>query len=183
MTRWTTTRSWLSAWAARMGATRLVALGLGTALLVLAVVLGWQTQSAEEEPVTNRALIDEAAGEDVVTFVSRGLTQVFSYDWSRPDATRQAADTVLSGQARTEYDTLYADLQARAPGQKLTLSAEVQVAGVQHLTQDKATLLVFVDQASTRAQDEESSVSAAQLAITVERTDDDVWAITGLEPL
>jgi Mce-associated membrane protein len=173
----------LSGLVARMGLARLVALTLGTALLVLAAVLVWQTQSTQEEPVSNRALIDEAAGEDVSTFVARALTQVFSYDWAQPDATRQAADTVLSGQARTEYDTLYADLQARAPGQKLTLSAEVQVAGVQELTQDKATLLVFVDQASTRAQDEESSFSAAQLSITVERTADDVWAITALEPL
>jgi Mce-associated membrane protein len=172
----------LSARVGRMGVTRLMAATLGTALLVLAGVLFWQTQSMQDEPVTNRALIDEQPSDDVSTFVSRGLTQVFSYSWAQPDATRAAADEVLSGQAREEYDTLYADLQQRAPGQKLDLTAEVQVAAVQELTQDRATLLVFVDQRSTRAQDEESSVSAAQLSITVER-DGAVWAITGLEPL
>ncbi|TYL55935.1 hypothetical protein FXB39_01690 [Nocardioides sp. BGMRC 2183] len=175
-------RGTLGAWAQRMGTVRLVALGLGSALLVLAGVLTWQTQTTPQEPVANRALIDEQAGEDVAAFVTRGLTEVFSYDWSQPDRTRQAADAVLSGAARSEYDTLYADLQERAPGQKLTLSAEVPVSGVQFLTTDKATLLVFVDQTSTRAKDEESSVSAAQLLITVERVGD-TWTITGLEPL
>lgn len=166
-----------------MGVTHLVVLALGAALLVLAVVLGWQAHSLREDPVLdNRALLDESTGQGVSTVVARGLVQVLSYDWSQPDVTVAAADQVLSGQARTEYDTLFASLQDRAPGQKLTLTAEVQVAGVQRLTADKATLLVFLDQSSTRAEDNESSVSAAQLSVTVERSGSS-WTITGLKAL
>jgi len=166
-----------------MGVTHLVVLALGAALLVIAGVLGWQAQSLRDDPVLdNRALLDESMGESVSTVVSRGLIQVLSYDWSQPEVTEDAADEVLSGQARTEYDTLFASLQDRAPGQQLTLTAEVQVAGVQRLSADKATLLVFLDQSSTRAEDDESSVSAAQLSVTVERTGTS-WRITGLKPL
>ncbi|MEI5675083.1 MULTISPECIES: hypothetical protein [unclassified Nocardioides] len=89
---------------------------------------------------------------------------------------------MLRGQAREQYDTLFESLAERAPGQQLTLSAVVQLAGVQELTKDKATLLVFLDQRSSRADDEEQSVSAAQLRVTAEQ-DGRTWVITGLQPL
>lgn len=158
-------------------------MGVTAALLVIAAVLAWQTRDLREDPaLENRAMLDQAAQEGVITVVSRGLTQVLSYDYKQPDATRAFADQVLDGQAREEYDTLFASLQDRAPDQKLTLSADVQVAGVQELSDSKASLLVFVDQRSTRKEDKEASVSAAQLSVTAERRDKD-WVITGLKPL
>jgi Mce-associated membrane protein len=156
---------------------------LSVALLVVAVVLAWQTRTLQDDPaLENRAQLDKAIQADVITVVSRGLTQVLSYDYNQPDATRAFADQVLDGQAREEYDTLFASLQDRAPGQKLTLTAQVQVAGVEDLTGSKATLLVFVDQKSFRKKDKEASVSAAQLDITAERKGA-TWVITGLKPL
>jgi Mce-associated membrane protein len=156
---------------------------IAVALLVVAAVLAWQTRTLQDDPaLENRAQLDKTIQEDVITVVSRGLTQVLSYDYNQPDATRAFADQVLAGQAREEYDTLFASLQDRAPGQKLTLTAQVQVSGVEDLTGSKATLLVFVDQKSFREKDEEASVSAAQLDITAERKGA-TWVITGLKPL
>ena len=166
-----------------VGTLRGLVVGLAVALLVVAAVLAWQTRTLREDPaLENRAMLDNSIQEGVVTVVSRGLTQVLSYDYSQPDATRAFADQVLDGQAREEYDTLFASLQDRAPGQKLTLTAQVQVAGVEELTDSKATLLVFVDQKSMRKTDDEASVSAAQLHITAERKGAG-WVITGLKPL
>jgi Mce-associated membrane protein len=156
---------------------------IAVALLVVAAVLAWQTRTLQDDPaLENRAQLDKTIQEDVITVVSRGLTQVLSYDYNQPDATRAFADQVLAGQAREEYDTLFASLQDRAPGQKLTLTAQVQVSGVEDLTGSKATRLVFVDQKSFREKDEEASVSAAQLDITAERKGA-TWVITGLKPL
>ncbi|MDQ6523644.1 hypothetical protein RB608_08550 [Nocardioides sp. LHD-245] len=160
-----------------------LALVVAIALIAVAVVLGLRAQSLRDDPaLANRAQLDEAAARGVTTEVSRGLAQVFSYDWSQPGITKAAADQLLSGQAREEYDTLFASLQERAPDQKLTLSTQVQVAGVQRLTETKATLLVFLDQSSSRAEDEESSVSAAQLRVEAERKGRS-WVITALNPL
>jgi Mce-associated membrane protein len=162
---------------------RACALIVAIALIGVAVVLALRAQSLRDDPaLANRALLDEAAARGVTTEVSRGLAQVFSYDWSQPGITKAAADQLLSGQAREEYDTLFASLQERAPDQKLTLSTQVQIAGVQRLTETKATLLVFLDQSSSRAEDEESSVSAAQLRVEAER-DGRAWVITALTPL
>jgi Mce-associated membrane protein len=157
--------------------------GVAVALLVVAGVLAYQAQTLRDDPaLENRAQLDETIGKDVEAVVSQGLTQVLSYDYTQPEATRAMADRVLKGQAREEYDTLFASLEDRAPGQKLTLTAEVQVAAVENLAADKATLLVFVDQKSLREKDDEASVSAAQLSITAERSGN-TWVITGLKPL
>lgn len=162
---------------------RWLVVGLAVALLVIAAVLAWQSHTLRDDPaLENRAQLDKAIQEDVITVVSRGLTQVLSYDYNQPEATRAFADQVLDGQAREEYDTLFASLQDRAPGQKLTLTAQVQIAGVEELSDSKAKLLVFVDQKSLRKEDEEASVSAAQLDITAERKGA-TWVITGLKPL
>jgi Mce-associated membrane protein len=168
----------------RRAATRRgLVVGLAVALLVVAAVLVWQTRSLRDDSdLDNRAMLDTSIQKGAVTAVSRGLSQVLSYDYSQPDATRAFADQILAGQARDEYDTLFASLQDRAPGQQLTLTAQVQVAGVEDLTDDKATMLVFVDQKSERAKDKEASVSAAQLHVTAERKGDG-WVITGLKPL
>lgn len=160
-----------------------LALVVAVVLIGVAAVLAVRAQALRDDPaLANRALLDEAAARGVTTEVSRGLAQVFSYDWSQPGITEAAADELLSGQAREEYDTLFASLQERAPDQKLTLSTQVQVAGVQRLTETEATLLVFLDQSSSRAEDEESSVSAAQLRVDAERKGRS-WVITALDPL
>jgi len=157
--------------------------GVSLALLVVTGVLLWQANHLRNDPMlANRALLDKNVEQGVTAVVSRGLTQVLSYDYEHPDATRAFADQVLSGQARTEYDTLFTGLQKRAPGEKLTLSAEVRVAGVRELTGSRATMLVFIDQRSTRATDKQTSVSAAQLSITAERKGP-TWVITELKPL
>ena len=167
----------------RVATLRGLVVGVSVALLIVAGVLVWQAQSLRDDPaLENRALLDESIQDGVVAVVSRGLTQVLSYDYSQPYATRAFADQVLDGQAREEYDTLFASLQERAPGQKLTLTAQVQIAGVEELTPSRAELLVFVDQRSLRKKDDEASVSAAQLAVTAERKGAS-WVITGLKPL
>jgi Mce-associated membrane protein len=156
---------------------------VAVALLVAAAAFAWQAHSLQQDPtLTNRAQLDREAQEGVVTVVSRGLAQVLSYDYNQPDATRAFADQILRGQARKEYDTLFASLQERAPGQKLTLSAEVRVAGVNELSDSRASMLVFVDQKSTRANDKQASVSAAQLSVTAERNGRS-WVITALKPI
>jgi len=173
----------VSALLRRVATLRGLVVGVSVALLIVAGVLVWQAQSLRDDPaLENRALLDESIQDGVVAVVSRGLTQVLSYDYSQPDATRAFADQVLDGQAREEYDTLFASLQERAPGQKLTLTAQVQIAGVEELTPSRAELLVFVDQRSLRKKDDEASVSAAQLAVTAERKGAS-WVITGLKPL
>ena len=156
---------------------------LAAALLVVGL-LGWwmQYDLHSNGSADNGAVIDSKATAEVQSAVSQSLGRVLTYDFQDPKTTQAAADSLLAGDARSEYDTLFASLQERAPGQKLMLTAQVQAVGVKELSGDKAKLLVFLDQSSQRAADDESSVSAAQLAVEAEKVKG-VWKITGLKPL
>jgi Mce-associated membrane protein len=160
-------------------------LPLAVAAVLLAVgLVGWWMwfDLRGDDASDNRAVIDAKQTAQVQASVSQALGRILTYDFQDPATTEAAADAVLAGKARTEYDTLFASLQQRAPGQQLQLTAQVQAIGVKELRGDKATLLVFLDQSSQRAADKESSVSAAQLSVTAEKKDGS-WKITGLKPL
>jgi Mce-associated membrane protein len=158
-------------------------LALAVALVAVGGLGFWRAHELRSTPAAaNLAVVDATATADVQSEISRALVRVLSYDYSDPTITAQAADEVLAGKARDEYDVLFASLQERAPGQKLVLSAQVQVAAVQELTEDRASLLVFVDQSSQRTSDKEASISAAQLSVTARKSGDD-WQITRLQPL
>lgn len=159
------------------------ALLLAVVLLVGAGVAFWQADRERgTDNVGNFAQVDDSTTESVVAAVSTALVRSFTFDYSNPDATEQAADEVLRGAARKEYDLLFEALRTKAPDQQLVLSAKVQVSAVQELEGDKARLLVFLDQASQRVTDKEASYYAAQLSIDAERIDGD-WRVTGLRPL
>jgi Mce-associated membrane protein len=130
----------------------------------------------------NVAVVDAAATSQVVGQVDTALTRVLSYRYSAPAATRAAAQQVLVGDAAHQYDVLFAALQKRAGGEKLTLTAKVVSAGVTSLVGDQAELLVFLDQTSTRASDGTTSASAAQLRIAAVRNRG-AWRISELVPL
>lgn len=127
----------------------------------------------------NRALVDQAETTQVIGQVSQALQQVLSYDYTKPTASQQAAAQLLVGDASSQYRTLFEALQAKAPGQQLTLTAKTVAAGVSELTATTAQLLVFVDQTSTRASDQATSSSAAQLQVSAVLRSGS-WKIDGL---
>ena len=157
---------------------------VAAAVMLIVGLLGlWMAFDAtSSEAAENHAVVDKAATSKVQAEVSQALTRVLSYDHSNPGTTEEAADALLVGNARKEYDTLFESLQDRAPKQKLILTATVAAAGVKELTDDTAELLVFLDQSSRRADDKEASISAAQIAISAKKVDG-AWRITELKPL
>ncbi|GGF37458.1 hypothetical protein GCM10011519_08760 [Marmoricola endophyticus] len=165
----------------RLGLSLLAVLGVVLlAVGIIGFVRGHQIRSVPA--AQNDALVDSASTAKVEAEVSQALTQVLSYDYTDPAPTEASAKQLLQGDARTQYDELFTELQKRAAGQKLTLTAKVRTAGVESLSDDSAKLLVFLDQTSTRATDNQSNVAAAQVAITA-RDVDGTWKITGLRPL
>lgn len=157
------------------------------ALAVVALVGGlvawgvvWQERSTDA--ARNSAVVDVTDSGAVQREVSTILTRVLAYDAASPDQTRAAAEELLVGSAREEHETLFASLLERAKDQQLVMDVEVQAAAVQELHGDEATLLVFLDQTSRRATDQEASVAAAQLVVDARR-DGDTWKVSGLRVL
>lgn len=151
-------------------------------MVVLGIVLLVRAGQAGDDADGNQALVDQAATTQVIGEVSQALNVILSYDYRDPDASQRAADGVLVGAASGQYQTLFTQLQKSAGDQKLTLTARTVEAAVSSLSGDTASLLVFLDQRSTRASDGASSTSAAQLRITAVRQGG-TWKIGELTPL
>jgi Mce-associated membrane protein len=129
----------------------------------------------------NRALVDPAATAQVNAAVTTALNRIFSYSFDRTEVTEQAAADVLRGSALDTYHRLFAQVRELAPAQKLVVTSRVVTSAVQLLEGDHARVLVFLDQSATRADNNSTSASAAQLSVTVKREGDE-WVITDLEP-
>lgn len=161
---------------------RLLAIVVSVMLVLGALGWGAAAYLSRDDHPADLAVVDQRATDRVRTDVSRILIQVLSYDYSDPQAMTSAADRMLTGDARREHRELFEAVQQKAGDQRLVLSAQVQAAAVTGLHGDRASLLVFLDQSSRRADDEEATVSAAQLSVEAVRADG-VWKISGLEPL
>jgi Mce-associated membrane protein len=155
-----------------------------TVALVSVGAVGWlrAVDLHRDSPARNAAVVDVDRNAQLVSAVSKGLTEVLSYDYRNPEPTAAAAQRLLSGAARDEHATLFAELRKKAPGQNLVLTAQVQATGVTQLSGDSATLLVFLDQSSQRAGDKEATVSAAQLVVSAALVSGE-WKISGIRPL
>lgn len=169
--------------ARRPGWTSVPVLGM-LALAVIAAVAGvvLLVGSERSSDDSNTAVIDTRTTAEVIGQVDTALQHILSYQYTDPGATQAAANQVLVGAAKQQFHTLFTALQQKAPGQQLTLSAKVVRSGVSVLDGNRATLLVFLDQTSTRASDGTSATSAAQIHIqAVEQGG--VWKISELQPL
>ncbi|MEV7555314.1 hypothetical protein AB0N89_37340 [Amycolatopsis sp. NPDC089917] len=155
------------------------------AAAVLVAAGGWFTLEARSisaaPSAANTALTDVGATAEVNSAVTVALDKIFSYSYDRTDVTEKAAASALRGKALESYNQLFAQVREKAPAQKLVLTTRVSSSAVQELGDGKARLLVFLDQAATRADNNSSSTAAAQLSITAEREGDN-WVITDLVP-
>ncbi len=156
---------------------------VAAAVLVAAGVWGTlEARSITAAPsAANTALTDVGATAEVNSAVTVALNKVFSYSYDRTDVTEKAAASALRGKALESYNQLFAQVRERAPAQKLVLTTRVSSSAVQELGNGKARLLVFLDQAATRADNNSSTAAAAQLSVTAER-EGDTWVITDLVP-
>lgn len=166
------------------GARRTAVVVVSLLALVVGGVGWWQhVDLTSGAAAQNRALVDEEATAQVQSQVAVALERVLTYDHADPAPTEQSADAFLAGKARSEYDTLFRTLQEQAPDQQLVLTAKVSAAGVTELEGDRASLLVYVDQSSRRAGEDQANVSAAQLAVTARKSARGTWQVTSLRPL
>ncbi|MFI1101719.1 hypothetical protein [Streptomyces melanogenes] len=147
------------------------------AFSVLAYVQGGQHDTAG----SNTALTDTARTGEVKGAVDEAVQGIFSYDHTDPARTEAAAARRLTGAAVGQYRTLMGPVREQGPGQKLVLTTTVTDSGVEVIDGDRARVLVFADQSSTRTgKDGGTTVAAAMFAVDAVRQDG-TWRIAGLD--
>lgn len=131
---------------------------------------------------TNHAITDSAGTSEVQGKLTVAIEKTLSYSFTDLDATAKAVKEYLAGNAVCEYDKLFGQLKELAPAQKLVLTTKVRQIGVTRLDGDKADLLVFVDQSTTRTDQNQTTASGAQFGIRAEKIDG-AWKITDFDML
>ncbi|MCG8919357.1 nuclear transport factor 2 family protein [Actinokineospora sp. PR83] len=162
--------------------TRLSIVLLVAALLVAAggLFLWLRAERIDDAAGSNLAVVDAGQTVAVTTAVREALEQVFSYRYDNTALTEAAAKTVLVGEASGQYEELFKQVRELAPEQKLVHKSKVVLSGVSQLDGDHATMLVFLDQTSTRGDNGESTVGGAQLTVDAQRVDG-VWRISAMK--
>lgn len=150
-----------------------------TAFSVLAYVQGGHGEN--DGAGHNTALADTARTSEVKGAVEEAVRGVFSYDHTDPARTEAAAARLLTGAAVTQYRSLMGPVREQGPRQRLVLTTTVTDSGVEVVDGDRARVLVFADQASTRTgKGGGTTVAAAMFAVDAVRLDG-TWRIASLD--
>jgi Mce-associated membrane protein len=147
---------------------------LAAAIVVFAAFGVWATLAGHSlrasATTQNTALADQRATSEVTRQVGQAVATIFSYDYADTARTRQAAQTLLTGRAIKQYNSLFALVEREAPQQKLIVTTRVTNTGVEYLTGGRARVLVFANQQDTRAGTHQSSYAGAMFAVTAVRS-------------
>lgn len=140
-------------------------------LTVLAVALaGWLFTQPSSGAVDDATASARAAAEQAVV-------PVLSYDYRDLEAGRERARDYLTTGYREDYDQLYDGLvTGNAGSTKTVVAAEFVASAVVRGGEDRAEVLVFVNQATTNAQSTQPVVYRNQVRMQMERVDGE-WLV------
>ncbi|MDX8056028.1 hypothetical protein SK571_42185 [Lentzea sp. BCCO 10_0798] len=156
---------------------------LPVALLVVAVLLGGlgtfflvKSRSVSYDA----ALVDSVTTSEVNGQVREAVEKSFSYNFADVESTEKAARELLTGKALCQYNAVFGPVKEVAPQQKLVVTVRVVSSAVSSLKGDRATVLVFADQVTTRTTDNQSGGGTAMLRVSAV-DDGDRWKIDNME--
>jgi Mce-associated membrane protein len=151
------------------------------ALVFAGIAVVFQLNRADISSATaNKALLDVGKTAQVQQEVDAAVEALFSYDFNDIAKTERAANDLLAtDEVREQYNKQFAEVKRLAPEQKIVVTSNVTRSAVVRLQDDRARVLVFVDQTSTRTDEGQTNTGGSQLAVTTELRDGS-WKITGL---
>lgn len=151
-----------------------------TALTV--IIMGTASPAAAQEATgpANRALIDTARTDELLTHAKDVSARLFTYSYA--DLRKHDAMFVelTTGEFRAKYTELFADIVSQAGDMKLTVTSTVKDAAVRVLTGDRAEVLVFLDQNSTRGDTNATTAAGSMFLVTFTTVDGD-WKVSDID--
>ncbi len=151
-------------------------------VLVAAVLAGlgswFQTRSRDVR--LNEALVDTGGTTEVSGQAREAVERAFSYNFADVAATESAANELLVGKAKCQYNAIFGPVKTLAPEQKLVVTVRVVSSGVTSLEGDRATVLLFIDQVTTRTTDNQTGGGIAMMRVGAQRSDGR-WKVDNME--
>jgi Mce-associated membrane protein len=156
---------------------------LPIALVVLAALLvglGVWLQRQAGGVRYNEALVDSAGTTEVAGQTREAVEKAFSYNFADVSATEKAANELLVGKAKCQYNAIFGPVRTLAPEQKLVVTVKAVSSGVTSLDGDHATVLLFLDQVTTRTTDNQSGGGIAMMRVSAQKVDGR-WKVDNME--
>jgi Mce-associated membrane protein len=150
------------------------------ATLAVSAVGGWEMQfkSRQPPPVADRLSERQAA----TRAASEGTVKVLSYSPDTLDQDFNAASAMLTGDFLAQYRQFTSQIVGPTARQKrVTTSATVSRAGVAALSTNAASILVFVNQTTTSADQPSPSTSASSVSVGLAKVNG-AWLINSFNP-
>jgi Mce-associated membrane protein len=151
-------------------------------LLVAAALagLGFWFQTRSRDVHLNEALVDTGGTTEVSGQAREAVEKAFSYNFADVTATEKAANELLVGKAKCQYNAIFGPVKTLAPEQKLVVTVRVVSSGVTSLEGDRATVLLFIDQVTTRTTDNQTGGGIAMMRVGAQRSDGR-WKVDNME--
>lgn len=151
-------------------------------VLVAAVLagLGFWFQTRSRDVHLNEALVDTGGTTEVSGQAREAVEKAFSYNFADVGATEKAANELLVGKAKCQYNAIFGPVKTLAPEQKLVVTVRVVSSGVTSLDGDRATVLLFIDQVTTRTTDNQTGGGIAMMRVGAQRSDAR-WKVDNME--
>jgi Mce-associated membrane protein len=147
----------------------LAGLGVLAAGLVAATAWMWTSDDGGDDSVAREA---QVAAE-------RAVVPVLSYDYETLEADQRAAQALMTGGYREEYDKLFTVLEDNAPQTQTKVTADVIASGIVRAAADRVQVLVFVDRPTTNRLNAEPVVYKDQVTVAMQLVDGE-WLVDDL---
>lgn len=122
---------------------------------------------------------DDSAARDAQVAAERAVVPVLSYDYEHLDEDQAAAQALMTGGYREEYDKLFTVLEENAPQTQTKVSASVIASGIVRASAQRVQVLVFVDRPTTNRLSAEPVVYKDQVTLSMQLVDGE-WLVDDL---
>jgi len=161
-----------------------IALVVALAVASVAVIVVFSIKSSNVEDsagVRNRAIIDQAETAAVLKQTKDAMISLWSYDYRSLDKSRTAAEQVGTPAFMKDYADVFKNIDKLAPQTKAIVTATVPHLAVRELRDDKADVIVFLEQQATKQKTGQKSAAGARLRVEMQRVDG-LWKVASAEP-
>ncbi|PKH43748.1 Mce-associated membrane protein [Nocardioides alpinus] len=158
----------------RAGAPSWLLAGLAIVAAGLVAATLWTWPAADRGDAGN-----DSAARAAQVAAERAAVPVLSYDYEHLDEDQRAAQALMTGSYREEYDKLFTVLQDNAPQTRTRVTASVIASGIVRASDERVQVLVFVDRPTTNKLSAEPVVYKDQVTLSMQLVDGE-WLVDDL---
>ncbi|GAB1515044.1 hypothetical protein JCM33774_70860 [Actinophytocola sp. KF-1] len=136
--------------------------------------------AADDDGPANRAFVDTAATQDALASATRLSADLFTFEYTDVKAHEAKFVRLTTGDFTREYGKLFNDVIAQAKARQTSMTSTVNAAAVRVLHDDRAEVLVFLDQRVTSGANGDETAANAMFTATIQRVGG-TWKVADID--